>query len=582
MSISQRTLVYYNNENNKNDKEHDDYCPNEIIIGHHDMDDGRDDFQEEDIILKKSSINSENDHLNGIDKIFSILNAEFNGYQKRIYFFVSPILLFVAYQTFSSTFLMAEPYRSCSIPEFNGTDDANCTNWTISTKYYRDNLFLKWNFFQDSQRLHWRSYSDTALFLGGIFGSIITGTMSDHFGRRLALQLNLLGLILFNILMFSAPYCAGLSISRQYLFYMISRTFSSIFLEGLWMTPMTYCVEIVGGTKRNFIEVLMAYTFIFGELFLALTSYLTYSQWEFILSIAFIPIFLLFFLSFFIPESPRWLLMKKDEKEVLKVFQLFDNRKNSKNINIADLLHCENCKIESSTLIGKKGSTFSIETTRSYFIIDRRTIRNIFTNINRYRTIIFRIAVIMITWTVVALVYYGISLHTDKLSKINPYFNFAITASVEIPSTIFCHYTLDRFGRKVIFYMSLVFTSLFCILTAILMYEDGRSINGDYSIAIFVMILFEKFFISITYIVIYIHASELFPTKIRGQILGYGGSFALIGSALSPQIVDKVPQLWKVNIIYGISTIVAALMIGLLPETLNKEMPQTFDDSMKL
>ncbi|XP_046845871.1 organic cation transporter protein-like isoform X2 [Xenia sp. Carnegie-2017] len=78
----------------------------------------------------------------------------------------------------------------------------------------------------------------------------------------------------------------------------------------------------------------------------------------------------------------------------------------------------------------------------------------------------------------------------------------------------------------------------------------------------------------------FIYTSELFPTVIRNIGLGAGVFGARIGNILAPQITllgmytnDSV-----ILVIFGVTTLISAGLLMMLPETLNKKIPETIEE----
>jgi len=91
-----------------------------------------------------------------------------------------------------------------------------------------------------------------------------------------------------------------------------------------------------------------------------------------------------------------------------------------------------------------------------------------------------------------------------------------------------------------------------------------------------------KFFVSIAFAVIYIFTAELFPTSIRTIGLGLASLCARIGGILFPIIIDffqahKHPE--APLLIFGVSILVSGGLLFLLPETLNKILPETLEQA---
>lgn len=104
-----------------------------------------------------------------------------------------------------------------------------------------------------------------------------------------------------------------------------------------------------------------------------------------------------------------------------------------------------------------------------------------------------------------------------------------------------------------------------------------------------------KFLISMTFAIAYLYTAELFPTKVRNVAVGTASTFARIGSMSAPYIVDLLVWLlktltwarWKCFffqgaihpaipvIIFGAFSASAGMLSLMLPETLNRKMPES-------
>jgi OCT family organic cation transporter-like MFS transporter 4/5 len=86
-----------------------------------------------------------------------------------------------------------------------------------------------------------------------------------------------------------------------------------------------------------------------------------------------------------------------------------------------------------------------------------------------------------------------------------------------------------------------------------------------------------KFLISMTFAIAYLYTAELFPTKVRNVAVGTASTFARIGSMAAPYIVDLLGAIHPSIpvIIFGIFSVSAGLLSLMLPETLNRKMPET-------
>lgn len=106
-----------------------------------------------------------------------------------------------------------------------------------------------------------------------------------------------------------------------------------------------------------------------------------------------------------------------------------------------------------------------------------------------------------------------------------------------------------------------------------------------------------KFLISMTFAIAYLYTAELFPTKVRNLAVGLASTFARIGSISAPYIVDLLVSLKKEPfqieitisslklqgsvhagipvVIFGAFSTSAGLLALMLPETLNRKLPES-------
>ncbi|QQP56942.1 Organic cation transporter proteinlike [Caligus rogercresseyi] len=136
---------------------------------------------------------------------------------------------------------------------------------------------------------------------------------------------------------------------------------------------------------------------------------------------------------------------------------------------------------------------------------------------------------IFYSWLVVAMVYYGLSFNSKNLGG-NRYVSTFISGLVELNVTV------------------------------------ERSLLEEFA-----------FLISMTFAIAYLYTAELFPTPVRNVAVGAASTFARIGSMVVPYIVDLLGAAHAAIpvIIFGIVSFTAGLFSLMLPETLNKQLPES-------
>lgn len=88
-----------------------------------------------------------------------------------------------------------------------------------------------------------------------------------------------------------------------------------------------------------------------------------------------------------------------------------------------------------------------------------------------------------------------------------------------------------------------------------------------------------KFCASASYAIIYLYSSELFPTSVRNSGMGTCSMMAKVGAiVVAPLFLSMGDSLNSTSFpffVFGISGILGAATAVLLPETLNKNLPET-------
>ncbi|KAJ8029607.1 Organic cation transporter protein [Holothuria leucospilota] len=386
-----------------------------------------------------------------------------------------------------------------------------------------------------------KEIEQSLLFAGYFIAPFIFGTISDRFGRFKAFYLSsLLSAVLGTIVVFSPSFW----------FFAIFR-----FLHGcsfmVYDLAFLIGIEFVGPSRRVWAGTAISLFFPLGYIQLALLAFLIPS-WRF-LQLAIMCHFIFIFLFVCIlPESIRWLISKKKyeaaERAILKVARI---NKTSHKLprNFMDEIKTE---VETEEKHQKQKQNPYIQ---DLF----RTKRLRCNSLN-----------LIYQWSVITLVYFGLSLSSSNLGS-NDFIAFCISGAVEIPASIICLFVVDSFlGRRGSLFVFQVISGAACISTIFIPVGAWRT----------TAVTIGKFGVSTSYAIIYIYTSEIFPTPVRGIGIAMCGIFASALSSFS-SVLLILGDIWEPMpyVIFGSASVVGAFLCLVLPETRGKPLPESLHDA---
>ncbi|CAF0770190.1 unnamed protein product [Adineta ricciae] len=427
-----------------------------------------------------------------------------------------------------------------------------CSQYVFSREHYTKTLVEEWSMVCD--RVEYRSIVQSVFFAGYMVGSIFFGVLADKYGRRPVMSVSF---ILISIAGFLCAYGPRQSqgFLTSYTIFVIARFLLACATRGVSVSGFVLGSEIVGPSKRLLTGIVIEYFFAFGQLFLLAFAYFIRTWRALTGAITLFTIPFIFF-YFILPESPRWLVSKGRFDEAEKILRRIavSNKRNF------DRDAYQQVKDEQEkNMLNKTNQEGILSLFRSKIML--------VISLNLF-----------FQWLLQNLVFYGISQSTG-VWKMNPYLSFGISALVELLAYILVHLILDRVGRKLP-YCS--FSVLFGIV-AILVLPVQKFMEKDSQAQRMTMNLIYgslKFLTSASYAIIYIYANELFPTNLRNTGMGICSMIARIGAMVGTFCNDASTRIWihLPILIYGVASLLAAVLALMFPETLNKPLPQSVTD----
>ncbi|XP_067125232.1 organic cation transporter protein-like [Centruroides vittatus] len=416
-----------------------------------------------------------------------------------------------------------------------------CRSWEYDRSQYKNSVIEKWNLVCESSWLS--SLAGSSYFVGFFVSGILSGQISDRYGRRPVIISGLVLHTTFGILCSFSPY---------YWMFTISRFFLSAGITCFHLTFYVYVMEVVGPTHREKGMVTLCFCFGIGLLILPGLSWFL-DDWTYIQLCCTLPsIVLLTFISF-IPQSPRWLLTHgrlRTAEEVIRNIMKMNKRHAEDLTEIIEELY------------------WKIKTNEKKRKMD---FLHLFRN-KELRKITF---ILYILWLVIMFDIYVLSLNAD-ITGGNIFLLFVLFSLLQFCISGVMNIILPRFGRRRILmfgYLSVGITSL--LVTAV---------PNDLIWLRIVFVVLSRCCMSLVINTVYGFTSELYPTVVRNVGIGSCSTVARIGAIAAPFMKDLSEKMnWSIPfILVGILTLSSGLLILPLAETksicLNDTIVNTTED----
>ena len=365
--------------------------------------------------------------------------------------------------------------------------------------------------------------------VGSIVGVLFAGILSDKLGRKLTMVISA---VLFST---SALGCA---LSADFAQLVVYRIIGGVGIGVVSIVSPLYISEVAVAQYRGRLVSLYQLAVTVGFLGAYLVNYqlLAWAEsgtqlsvdwlnkifitevWRGMLGMETLPAILFFIIIFFIPESPRWLIVRGKELKA---------------VNILEKIY--NSITEAKSQLNETKSVLTSETKSEWSLLMKPGI---------FKAVIIGVCIAILGqfMGVNAVLYYGPSIFENAgLSGGDSLFYQVLVGLVNTLTTVLALVIIDKVGRKKLVYYGVSGMVVSLILIG-LYFLFGDSL-GVSSLFLLIFFLFYVFCCAVSICaVVFVLLSEMYPTKVRGLAMSIAGFALWIGTYLIGQLTPWMLQ----------------------------------------
>ena len=401
--------------------------------------------------------------------------------------------------------------------------------------------------------------------VGSIVGVLFAGILSDKLGRKLTMVISA---VLFST---SALGCA---LSADFAQLVVYRIIGGVGIGVVSIVSPLYISELAVAQYRGRLVSLYQLAVTVGFLGAYLVNYqlLAWEEsgtqlsvdwlnkifitevWRGMLGMETLPAILFFIIIFFIPESPRWLIVRGKELKA---------------VNILEKIY--NSITEAKSQLNETKSVLTSETKSEWSLLMKPGI---------FKAVIIGVCIAILGqfMGVNAVLYYGPSIFENAgLSGGDSLFYQVLVGLVNTLTTVLALVIIDKVGRKKLVYYGV--SGMVVSLILIGMYFLFGDSLGVSSLFLLIFFLFYVFCCAVSICaVVFVLLSEMYPTKVRGLAMSIAGFALWIGTYLIGQLTPWMLQnLTPAGTFFLFAVMCVPYMLivwKLVPETTGKSLEE--------
>ncbi|MCI6769393.1 MAG: sugar porter family MFS transporter [Bacteroidales bacterium] len=395
--------------------------------------------------------------------------------------------------------------------------------------------------------------------IGSIIGVLCAGSLSDYIGRKITM---LISAAFFSISAIGCAVCGSFDALVAF------RIIGGVGIGIVSIVSPIYISEVSPAKIRGTLVSLYQLAVTAGFLLAYLANWaidagidpaaaadaglwsrmFNAEAWRGMLGSETLPALLFLFIIFFIPESPKWLIIKGKPSEATAVLSRILGSEDEINAEVEATRSSSGEDKGSWSDLLKPGILVAVLAGCAIAILGQ------FMGVN-------------------AVLYYGPKIFSEAGFD-NPMFSTVLVGLVNFATTVLAVFIIDRVGRKQLIYWG-VSGMIICLIAIGTYFATGGVLGNGFMLAFFLAYVF-CCAISISAIV-FVLLSEMYPNSIRGRAMSLAGFMLWVGTYLVGQLTPVLLEWSQAGTFFIFAVMCVPYMLimwKVIPETTGKTLEE--------
>ena len=395
--------------------------------------------------------------------------------------------------------------------------------------------------------------------IGSIIGVLCAGSLSDYIGRKITM---LISAAFFSISAIGCAVCGSFDALVAF------RIIGGVGIGIVSIVSPIYISEVSPAKIRGTLVSLYQLAVTAGFLLAYLANWaidagidpsaaaeaglwsrmFNAEAWRGMLGSETLPALLFLFIIFFIPESPKWLIIKGKPSEATAVLSRILGSEDEINAEVEATRSSSGEDKGSWSDLLKPGILVAVLAGCAIAILGQ------FMGVN-------------------AVLYYGPKIFSEAGFD-NPMFSTVLVGLVNFATTVLAVFIIDRVGRKQLIYWG-VSGMIICLMAIGTYFATGGALGNGFMLAFFLAYVF-CCAISISAIV-FVLLSEMYPNSIRGRAMSLAGFMLWVGTYLVGQLTPVLLEWSQAGTFFIFAVMCVPYMLimwKVIPETTGKTLEE--------